>query len=88
MTIDIKMGEAEGLGKVEKKAEVGTLEKELEEFRTYRAEAAVLFRGTRAPALMDSVEGAGREIVQGYGMVHFLDDRHRTMMGNTGEPNV
>ena len=61
LSIDAKMAEAESVSRGKLKTEELEARKNaLNEFRTYRAEATVLFKGTNAVGLMDRVERSGR----------------------------
>ena len=87
LTEDVPVGtshrieQAEALARAPPREKLEALELELRELRTYRAEAAVLFRDTRAPELINKVLEAGGEIRKAYDMVRFLDSIHLEMMG-------
>lgn len=81
VTIEDKIEQAGDVARTKPTEDLKALTKEVEEFRTYRAEAAELFRGTRAVVLMDSIETRAREIVQAYSTAAYLDGPHRGMLG-------
>ena len=71
---------AEAAGKPMTK-EVARAKKELHDFRTYRTEAAALYSRSGIDESIDKAEGLAKGVISAHNTVHFLDERHRAMLG-------